>query len=864
MNGLASANAMRILVADGDAAELERASQYLAAVGYQVRPARQAGEALDALRQQPFDLALVDVSLTDRARGALVERLAQFDHVPWIALIHENDLRAYDNGGRGPAAYVRRPVERAALLERVESVLRAGPSAEDDGRGRPALERRLIEQRTLSQLARSLSAVLDLDVLLTQVVDAAVSLCGAEEGMLLLPDDEDEALHVRAMRGLDSETARNFRIRTDDMLAGRVYRSGEPVLVGDQGPQKLKTEYLVKSLLYVPLSIKGKILGVLGVNNRHANHTFGEDDRELLEDLAAHAAVAIENARLFEESVRRAREQSMLVQAGEAANSTLALDQVLSIIAAQLITALDVNACYIADWQPAEQRLRMLAVSVRALWRPPSGPTLSLTDHPAIKQAFTHKRPVQAEAPPDEAGAGPWQPQRSAARDVLYLPLMVQDRPLGAVVFYRLKPDARPLVPASDARLTLLGLEMTAALAGESLRQPARFFELAQQMLRLTGTDWCEVALWDPARHEFHITLSYGEMIWPDESRPEIDLDRFQGLGHVLGAGTPLAGTTTDGPLRAVTEVGDGRSVLGVPLVIKGETRGLVLLVDTLSDRAFDPRAIKLAQALTSQAATALDNARLYRDLQLSLEELHLAQSRLVQAARLSAMGELAAAVAHQINNPLTTILGDAQLILQDLAPDDANREALEAIFRAGTRAEEVARRLLAMARQRPPRERLVPVDVNETLDGTLMLVRGHMQQARVALAVSLAEGLPQVPALEGQLEDVWLNLLLNARDAVAQRLKPQISVESSYDAARDQVIVTVWDNGSGVPPSAQQQIFDPFFTTKPPGEGTGLGLHICQQIVTASGGGIRVQSIPNEGTWFTVSLPAYHPQGAP
>ena len=131
--------------------------------------------------------------------------------------------------------------------------------------------------------------------LLTQVVDAAVSLSHAEEGLLLLPDEEDQTLLIRAAKGLDTETARNFRIKTQDSLAGTVYRSGRPVLVGDQGPQKVKTEYLVKSLLYVPLSIKGEIIGVLGVNNKYTDRTFSQHDLELLQDLAAHAAIAIEN-----------------------------------------------------------------------------------------------------------------------------------------------------------------------------------------------------------------------------------------------------------------------------------------------------------------------------------------------------------------------------------------------------------------------------------------------------------------------------------------------------------------------------------------------------------------------------------------
>ncbi|MEP0764241.1 MAG: GAF domain-containing protein, partial [Chloroflexota bacterium] len=328
-------------------------------------------------------------------------------------------------------------------------------------------------------------------------------------------------------------------------------------------------------------------------------------------------------------------------------------------------------------------------------------------------------------------------------------------------------------------------------------------------------------------------------------------------------AQTPISGLPK-GDVQKLAELVGGQSILALPLIIKGETAGLVLLVDTLARRDFSRREVELAQALVLQAANALDNARLYRDLELSLHELHRTQSRLVQTARLSAMGELAAAVAHQINNPLTTILGDTEMILADLPPDDPNREPLEAVSRAGKRAHEVVRRLLAMARQRSGDEPLEPQDVNTTIRNTLMLAETHIRHGRIALAVELADDLPLVAGVHGQLEDVWLNLLLNARDAVAGQPEPRIGIATRPSSDRAGVEILVWDNGAGIAEDLQAQIFDPFFTTKPPGEGTGLGLHICQQIVRKCGGSISVQSDYNEGACFTVFLPVYPERGEP
>ena len=880
MDYLARLTAAHILIAEGDRPTMTRLTDILEEAGFNVQNSYYGGDALWALQHGQFDLVLVDTALLDENRRPLTDLMRHFAPLPWLAVVESAGPGAAQALRAGATGVIERNASPTALIEQVTAALNLRAKASDQRAGRVSdritpipeayetaassiLQRRLIEQQTLSALARSLSSVLDVDTLLAQVVDAAVSLTNAEEGLLLLPDEDEKALYIRAVKGIDSETASNFRVKTHNTLAGQVFQTGKPVLVGDQGWQKIKTEYLVQSLLYVPLSSKGKTLGVLGVNNIKTNRTFTEHDRELLQDLAAHAAIAIENARLFEESIQRAAELQVLVQAGEAANSTLAIDRVLSVIANQLIGALGVSECYTLEQNPATGEFAFLAVSARATWRPDAGPAWSCQPVPAVDEAFRKKQIVAitpADLPQDETSSE-WLPYRYGAESMVFLPLVAHNQRMGLITLYHInKPyyaDAYP--PGIMAQIQQLALDSVsqALTPGAAIPQKG-LFRTAERIASLVAANWCEIALWDEARQCFQLLVSCGEGIWPEEPKPVIDLARFPKLMQVY---TQRA-TITDAEacdLQPLVEARGAQSVLGVPLIIKERTAGFVLLVDTLHTRRFSGREVRLAQALVLQAANALENARLFRELERSLDELNRTQSKLVQAARLSAMGELAAAVAHQINNPLTTILVDSELLLRSLPAEGPHTASLEAILRAGKRAHEVVRRLLTMARQQSSDDGIEPIDVNETIHNTLMLVKGHIQQGGVQLRISLAEDLPPVGAPNGQLEDVWLNLLLNARDAVSDCPNPEIGIASWEVPGEECVEVVVWDNGIGIPPDKRDEIFEPFYTTKAPGEGTGLGLHICRQVIEKCGGSLRIESAEQAGTQFYIRLPMYN-----
>ena len=226
-----------------------------------------------------------------------------------------------------------------------------------------------------------------------------------------------------------------------------------------------------------------------------------------------------------------------------------------------------------------------------------------------------------------------------------------------------------------------------------------------------------------------------------------------------------------------------------------------------------------------------------------------------MQAAKLAAIGQLAAGVAHEINNPLTAINANAQMLQMTTPVDDENYESVDLIVRAGDRAARVVRGLLDFARQSEYSFKVA--NVNDSIVQALDLVSYQFTSANISVAKKLGQELPPITASWEHLQSVWLNLLINARDALrAVDRERKIAISTAADETRQGILVSVSDTGRGMSQAEISHIFEPFYTTKAPGEGTGLGLATCQQIVNQHGGTISVTSKPGVGTTFVVHLP--------
>ncbi len=254
--------------------------------------------------------------------------------------------------------------------------------------------------------------------------------------------------------------------------------------------------------------------------------------------------------------------------------------------------------------------------------------------------------------------------------------------------------------------------------------------------------------------------------------------------------------------------------------------------------------------------ALAEERARLAAKVdELTAANRALAEAResLLRSEKLATVGRLAAGLAHEVGNPLGAIAGYAEVARTRLPaggpPELA--EAVERIAGAAARIDRTVRELLDFARPAAPA--LLPIDLAAPLQAALRLARVQARFREVEVALELPPGLPRVRADEHQLSQVFLNLLLNAGDAVGGAGRVTVRARAGSGA----VEVEVEDSGPGIPAADLPRIFDPFFTTKEPGQGTGLGLAICHGILTAMGGEIAASSPPGRGARFTLRLPA-------
>jgi signal transduction histidine kinase len=585
----------------------------------------------------------------------------------------------------------------------------------------------------------------------------------------------------------------------------------------------------IRSMLCVPLRGAGALLGVISaVSTRPA--AFSAHHQRVLEAFAEQAGIAVQNAQLFEESLRRTRETRALFEAGRAVTASLDPQRTIRVIMEQARTVLGVASCGIMILEPETRELRVLA----SLDLPD---TLASQVRVAEGEGITGRavRDLRVRQSADVLNDPRVKyrslPQASGLRALMAAPLRLGDRAIGAIlVFHR---EVHQFTAAEEELLMALADQAAIAIDHARLYEglEARVAERTRELDRQKR--FVEVVL---------ETLPLGVFVLDSELRV-VRANRH--AARVLGCGEPVGARLTElvSAERAIAVDELARGVLAARRVAATEVEM------TIGDEV---KVLRLTAAPIEPAAGHL--VALVEDITLAKR----LERQMLLTERLTTAGRLAAGVAHELNNPLATIAGCAESLLarsRDGALAEAPeieefRQYLGLIEEEAYRCKEITASLLQFVRE--PGSRRAPTDLNALVLKTIELLSHQSRFKDRQFATALDPELPLVTVNEGQLRQVFLGIAANALEAMGG--EGALHVRSHR--LRDEVEVEFEDEGPGISDELLGRIFDAFFTTKPPGQGTGLGLAIAQGIVTDHGGRIDVTSRVGKGSVFRVVLP--------
>ena len=413
---------------------------------------------------------------------------------------------------------------------------------------------------------------------------------------------------------------------------------------------------------------------------------------------------------------------------------------------------------------------------------------------------------------------------------------------------------------------------------------------IVAKAVQLSGTEAGAIYVFNEVQRELHLRATYGmdQELIDALARQRIGLDETT-VAQALAEGDPVQiADLKQQPSSAVYEIilhAGFRAVLVAPLLRGEEIVGL-LVVRRRTPGTFPQNTIDLIKTFAAQSAVAIENARLFKNVQTSLEDLRTTQDRLVQTQKLASLGQLTAGIAHEIKNPLNFVnnfsgvsvelIDELQEALVKAKADDKTRaeiteltdtlrDNLGKIVQHGRRANSIVKNMLLHSREGSGEHR--PVDINALVEEAVNLAyhgaRAEKQGFNITLERSLDAAAGQVDCFPQEITGVLLNLISNGFYAATKRKALAISdgYEPTLAAATknlgDRVEISIRDNGTGIPPEVREKMFNPFFTTKPAGEGTGLGLSLSHDIIVKQhSGSIEVDTQPGEFTEFRIVLP--------
>lgn len=740
-------------------------------------------------------------------------------------------------------------------------------------------QRQIDELTQLNELSRSVVQALDLEQVLTRIVNQAIKMLNVETGSVLLLDDSETELYfatsVSRGRRIDIPT----RLKKDQGLAGWVVTHAEPICITDvaNDPRwfgEVETGFATRSLLCVPLQQNGRILGVLQALNKKNQHGFEEADIARLSAFASWATVAIQNARLFQQA-NQARRLSALNEVALALGSTLNLDTILQVGLARAIDLLRAKAGMI---QLLDTGLVFNVAPTRVTRGFPPSVEQTEPQLQALRRLFDSSSDTVIDEPQvidlhRLADTASLQSITAAGLStIILIPLQMGSRTGGFLALLgddtHQQTDKKDDLLISLTRIISLAIqnslhynqvraqtrhltylnEVGSALTS-SLELPRVLEVIIQGVNAMLETERTSVFLIDEQTNE--LVLRYSNSGDADIRLPA----PWQGIaGWVATNDQPALVNDTMRDSRHLRQVAietdyQAHSILCVPLKVQGRVIGVVEVLNKTDDQQFTAHHQILLSELTRWAAIAIHNARLYNERVQAYRRLTTEQERRIAAETRGAMAAVVLEMAHTMNNVVGAIrVWASQLEQTALNKPDLSLGAYQKeLSRIRQNAEEAIRLISSMT---GPLEqpRLIATDVHTCLSAA---IKSCWWPDNATVQQTFAPNLPPVLADPKRLETVFQNLLSNAIHAFAAKAG-EVRVSTHFNRA-GQVQIVVCDNGPGIPADLQNQIFRPGVSGTE--GGLGIGLWLAETFIQQFGGQIEFSSPGVPGACFTVTL---------
>jgi PAS domain S-box-containing protein len=819
-NEAATMSGEQILIVDDELPVTRLCARVLEGAGYHVQAAASGAEALACLERQQFELLLVDFVMPGMDGLAVLRRIKELQpDVTAVVMTGYGTLQnAIDSLRAGARGFVLKPFAHDDLLAAVRDALEERQREQDSLRLRALLP--------ILEVGHALLSEGDVPSLCGRLLETVVREVQADRAVLMLVDQESDELYVASALGLPAGVEGQVCMPAQHGIAARLLSHQEPmVLTGKvelEPPWPALLAQPGAAVACTPLHARQKATGVLCLVREEGRPPFTLSDLNLLAALGSQVATALDNAHLYGE-IRSARDYSRTVL--DSLN-----DQVIVLDRDRVVT--DANEVFLnATGKRREdvigQPCHLLHPGLGRPCGSREGTCLAAevwrTGGPA---RGTHLRWDRAGRPTYVQVAA--SPLCDESGRVLQVIEAYRD-----VTAERQLQDTLTAIRALGRELVLLRDEEHIARAVVNAARRVLEFQVCELWL-LDRERGCLVrqastnadAEAEPASlplHDAHSVVASvvcrGEAIY----LPEVQDSSFAGTGF------------------------EGRSVLCVPLRVGDQVIGAL---NAESERAgtFGQDDGQIFATLADQAALALENAQLFAQIQRQMVERRRTEEYMLHTERLRAMGRLAAALAHEISNPLQAIASSVELVLDFPLEEEEQHQHLQAVRQEINRLMVLTNRILHFAR--PPTVERQLLSIHEVVDYTLHLARKQLQQSRIQVAVDLEEDLPAVFASRDHLAQVFLNLIINAVEFMPQGGKLDISARRAGEG----VELAFADSGPGIPPDILPMIFEPFYTTKE--DGTGLGLSISHSIIEQHQGTITARNHPGGGAVFCVTLP--------